>query len=65
MSNPHDIRIREVTSEIESVVFRTPLKFGGRVVENADLLNVTVIVERADGHLAEGFGSMPLGNIWA
>ncbi|QDU79602.1 hypothetical protein Pla110_13130 [Polystyrenella longa] len=65
MSNPHDVRIQEVSCEIESVVFRTPLKFGGRVVSKAELLNVFVTVERRDGHLAEGFGSMPLGNIWA
>ncbi|MEZ6047348.1 MAG: enolase C-terminal domain-like protein [Planctomycetaceae bacterium] len=65
MSNANDIRIHEVNFEIESVVFRTPLKFGGRIVDRAELLNVDVVVERRDGHQAEGFGSMPLGNIWA
>ncbi len=41
------------------------MKFGGRVVTDALLLNVSVDVETRDGRRARGLGSMPLGNAWA
>ncbi len=41
------------------------MKFGGRVVEDATLLNVEVKVETRDGRQGRGFGSMPMGNAWA
>ncbi len=41
------------------------MKFGGRVVTEALLLNVSVDVETHDGRTARGLGSMPLGNVWA
>ena len=65
MSNPHDIRVAGVEVTFEPVPFRTPLKFGGRVVERVQLINVTVSVERRDGARATGSGSMPIGNVWA
>ncbi len=60
-----DIRIRDVRIEFEEYPFRTPLKFGGALMTTCVLLNARVRVERADGRSAEGFGSMPLGNIWS
>ncbi|MDB4614062.1 hypothetical protein OAH18_00080 [bacterium] len=60
-----DIRIVEVTCEFEPVPFRAPLKFGGRVVDQTDLINVDVVVENRNGDRATGHGSMPLGNVWA
>ncbi len=65
MSKSTDIKILEAICEFEPVPFRTPLKFGGRVVENSLLINVEVTVETRGGRHATGFGSMPLGNIWA
>ena len=65
MTKPTDIRIVEATCDFEAVAFRTPLKFGGRVTENTTLINVEVTVENNAGDYATGFGSMPLGNIWA
>jgi L-alanine-DL-glutamate epimerase-like enolase superfamily enzyme len=65
MTNSFDVRITEATCSFEPVAFRAPLKFGGRVVEQTDLINVEVIVESRQGRHATGFGSMPLGNIWA
>ncbi len=65
MPKSTDIRILEATCTFESVPFRAPLKFGGRVVENTFLLNVNVAVESRNGRDAEGTGSMPLGNVWA
>ncbi len=65
MTKPTDIRIVEATCDFEAVTFRTPLKFGGRVIENSTLINVEVTVENRRGDFATGYGSMPIGNIWA
>ena len=65
MSKPTDIRILETSCEFEPVPFRTPLKFGGRVMSETTLINVNVVVENRAGKHASGFGSMPVGNIWA
>ena len=63
--NPHDIRIEEVTTSEENFLYRTPLKFGGTVVDRVTLLNVRVVVKDRAGKTARGFGSMPLGNVWS
>ncbi len=60
-----DIRLREVRTSIERFSYRTPIKFGGRVVTEADLLNVKIDVETRGGKRATGYGSMPLGNAWS
>ena len=65
---PHkstDIRVVEAVVTFEDCPFRTPLKFGGRVMSNSRLMNVQVTVESRGGKHAVGFGSMPVGNIWA
>ncbi|HEY4260832.1 MAG TPA: mandelate racemase/muconate lactonizing enzyme family protein, partial [Schlesneria sp.] len=66
MTKATDIRIRSATCAFESVTFRTPIKFGGRVQSKSFLINVDVEVESRDGKRhASGFGSMPIGNVWA
>jgi L-alanine-DL-glutamate epimerase-like enolase superfamily enzyme len=65
MSKPTDIRIVEAICSFESIPYRVPLKFGGRVVDKSTLVNVEVSVESRRGHGASGFGSMPIGNVWA
>jgi len=65
MSKPTDIRIVEAVLSFESVPYRTPLKFGGRTVDHAILVNVEVSAESRRGHGASGFGTMPLGSAWA
>jgi len=66
MSKATDIRIRSAACAVESLQYRAPLKFGGRVIDKTLVLNVDVEVESRDGKRhASGFGSMPLGNIWA
>ena len=65
MPKPTDIRIVDVTTETEQIAYRAPIKFGGRVVTDAVLLNVRLTVETRDGRRAEGLGSMPVGNVWA
>ena len=65
MPRPTDIQIKNVTLETERIDYRSPIKFGGRVVTDAVLVNVTVEVQSAGGQRGSGFGSMPLGNVWA
>lgn len=65
MNKSTDIRVLEVKIEFEEHPFRTPLKFGGRVMDKHKLINVEVVVETRDGKVATGLGSMPIGNVWA
>jgi len=63
--NPNDIRIEAVSREEQSFRYRTPYKFGGVAVDRATVLNVRIRVRDRAGRRAEGFGSMPLGNVWS
>ncbi len=66
MSKATDARIKFAAYTVEPLAFRAPLKFGGRVIDKSFLLNCTLTVESRDGkHHATGFGSMPVGSIWA
>ncbi len=60
-----DIRVRDVYFEYEDFRYRTPIKFGGVALDRVTILNVRVVVESGDGKTATGYGSMPLGNVWA
>lgn len=62
---PSDIRIDDVAYSYEDHRYRTPIKFGGIALGRVTLVNVTVMVRTRDGKRAKGFGSMPLGNVWA
>ena len=64
-ANPNDIRIDSVEMAEEFFLYRTPIKFGGSVVDRVTLLNVKVRVSNRAGATAAGFGSMPLGNVWS
>jgi L-alanine-DL-glutamate epimerase-like enolase superfamily enzyme len=65
MTKPTDIRVLAAEAATERIEFRTPIKFGGRVVGDAVLLNVALQVETRAGARATGHGSMPMGNVWA
>lgn len=65
MSKPTDIRLRCATAMTERIEYRTPIKFGGRIVNDVTLLHVSVEVETPAGKRATGVGSMPMGNVWA
>lgn len=65
MTKPTDIRLCSVKTSKEKIDYRTPIKFGGRVVLDVVLMNVEVEVETIDGRRGVGFGSMPVGNVWA
>ncbi len=60
-----DIIVEDVSISTEDFLYRTPIKFGGTVLDRATLLNVTVRARTAAGRSARGFGSMPLGNVWS
>ena len=60
-----DICIVETESTTEHFPYRSPMKFGGRVVNDVTLLNVAVRVRTRDGKEAIGHGSMTMGNVWA
>ena len=60
-----DIQIEQVSIGYEDYLYRTPIKFGGIVVDRVTILNVRCSVRSAEGKTASGFGSMPLSNTWA
>jgi L-alanine-DL-glutamate epimerase-like enolase superfamily enzyme len=60
-----DIRLRDVRLSYEDFRYRTPIKFGGVALDRVTILNVVVDVETRGGIVGHGFGSMPLGNVWA
>jgi L-alanine-DL-glutamate epimerase-like enolase superfamily enzyme len=60
-----DIRIEDVSFAYQDFLYRTPYQFGGRTVDRVTLLNVNCLVQLGAGRKARGFGSMPLGNLWA
>lgn len=64
-ANPLDMRIESVETFEESYSYRTPIKFGGSVVDRVTLLNVRLQARNRAGREAQGFGSMPLGNVWS
>ncbi|MDR1290738.1 MAG: hypothetical protein LBK06_06020 [Planctomycetaceae bacterium] len=60
-----DIKIVEASHLTEMFNYRSPMKFGGRIVYDVVILNVSVKVATKSGKTAVGFGSMTMGNIWA
>lgn len=60
-----DIFLKSVTPWTEHFAYRSPMKFGGRVVTDVTILNVKVEVESRSGLTGTGYGSMTMGNAWA
>lgn len=65
LNHTADIRLESVTIAYDEHRYRAPYKFGGVPVDRATILNVTAMVRTRGGKLVKGFGSMPLGNVWA
>lgn len=65
LHRPTDISIKAVRHTTENFRYRTRIKFGGVAIDRGTLLNVQCTVESHAGKQAEGFGSMPLGNVWS
>jgi L-alanine-DL-glutamate epimerase-like enolase superfamily enzyme len=57
--------VKEISFDYEDYLYRTPIKFGGTVLDRVTLLNVHCEVSSRTGRSARGFGSMPMGNIWS
>jgi L-alanine-DL-glutamate epimerase-like enolase superfamily enzyme len=62
---PTGNRNSENRHSYEDYLYRTPIKFGGTVVDRVTLLNVDCVVTGPNGKTAKGFGSMPMGNVWS
>jgi hypothetical protein len=62
---PTDIQIAEVQTSYEDFLYRTPIKFGGAVVDRVTLCNVRCRIEGRNGRSAMGTGSMSMGNVWS
>jgi L-alanine-DL-glutamate epimerase-like enolase superfamily enzyme len=62
---PTHVRVERLTHSYEDFHYRTPIKFGGVVADRVTLLNVECEVRNAQGKTSQGFGSMPLGNVWS
>ncbi len=60
-----DARIEEVSIGFEDFRYRAPYKFGGREVDRVTMLNVHCRLRLKNGKSAQGYGSMPLGNVWS
>jgi L-alanine-DL-glutamate epimerase-like enolase superfamily enzyme len=60
-----DPRIDELSTSFEDFKYRAPYKFGGKEVDRVTMLNVRCRVQSKSGRTAEGFASMPLGNVWS
>lgn len=65
VSKSTDIRLVELRHETQEIDYRSAMKFGGRVVTGVVLFHVHATVETAAGQRGRGFGSMPMGNVWA
>ncbi len=59
-----DLRRLELSLRTESYDYRTPMKFGGRIVNDVTVLSVDCAAETGEAR-ADGFGSMTMGVTWA
>ena len=60
-----DVRILEVRPYFQREMARTPMKFGGVVLDSAVYCHVRVLVENRQGRSAEGWGAIFLADQWA
>lgn len=60
-----EIRVKEVRASYEDFLYRTPIKFGGNVVDRVTMLNVNCVVEDGLGKSAKGYSAMSMGNVWS
>src|SRR6059058_5866520 len=60
-----DVKVEAVEFGYEDFRYRTPIKFGGVALDRVTILNVQCHISLRNGKRAVGFGSMPLGNVWA
>lgn len=59
------LTLRDVRFTFVDFRYRTPIKFGGVALDRVTQLDVECFLESSAGKVVRGFGSMPLGNVWA
>jgi L-alanine-DL-glutamate epimerase-like enolase superfamily enzyme len=59
------IHVKEIRASYENFTYRTPIKFGGNVVDKVTMLNVHTVIEDSTGKSQKGFSAMSLGNVWS
>ena len=64
MAHSTDIRLNNVSVSSTEIDYRTPIKFGGRVVVDVTVLDVTIDVETRDGRQGRGCGSRTMSKAW-
>ena len=57
-------RIREISLYFIPIEMRIPLKFGNQVLDSVTCARAKVVLEGADGSVAEGWGETPLAVAW-
>ena len=65
MTLPTDVRVLEARPFFSLEKSRTPLKFGGVVMDKTVYCHVRVTVENRQGSRAEGWGAIFLADLWA
>ena len=65
MARETEIRVLEVETATRRIDYRSPMKFGGRVVRDVTVADAQVLVETRSGKRGIGRGSMTMGNAWA
>lgn len=60
-----EVRVKEISTSYEDFKYRTPIKFGGNVVDRVTMLNVKAVIEDGMGKSSKGFSSMSMGNVWS
>lgn len=60
-----DVTIRELVCSTKYFAYRTPMKFGGRVLNDITIFEVEAVVADRKGVSARGKGAMTIGNVWA
>lgn len=59
------VKVKEIKASYEDFTYRTPIKFGGNIVDKVTMLNVDVVIEDASGKSQKGFSAMSMGNVWS
>ncbi len=61
----NEVRVEEVRFEYADYQYRTPIKFGGTVVDKCTILTVHAVIRSESGKISRGYSAMPLGNVWS
>lgn len=60
-----EVKVKEIRASYEDFKYRTPIKFGGNIVDRVTMLNVNTIIEDGLGKSQRGSSAMSMGNVWS